>query len=1266
MDIFRLRSRAFGAGAALLLLLLPGTAKADSLGERFAAPQTADTERALLKFLDDAGAAGATAAPVVVMRGPIDPRDWDKWKKNGVAYAVNLKPDAWILRVAVSRDAAANARMIDYLKRAVAAEKLFAYLAPYKTDLIDGKFRYTALRKDTDPNVVVEFFSDTPAAVVKRAVAGFHRGPRAAERKTPLLWALRIDPARIGTLAANDYVSTITESLQPLPLMNEMRAAMHVDEVQNMTWAGSGFAPVYNLSGHGVRMSNNEGLAPQHPDFKLDPADVSPRWLGCGPGMPHGSMTAGIMLGDGSGSLAGGAPYDYYWRGVAPEATFVCDSPDPVTGLPDVANLSMAWNFGIYGWDARYYDSLVRAHGASTSIVRVRAFGNNGPNPPQYDTERGYYSPLGTSKNEIVVGNVAAYTLCAQCTGTSIGPPFNQRLLPNVVATGTVESYTGPLSGMDFDIGSVKVAHQFSTAENWVFVSSFQGWGQDLGTAYNGYNDVYWSRGTFGYTLETAPCGPGSSACMHIHMPLQSWPGTFWLTPFIATFAASGSNFNGAENLHIVPTAYDVVSIRYRIRQVPERDIAMGLIFGLRPQTGDPQWPPGHPNQFSSLMVSQRRFPVVTDGAWHTATIVMGADTNWVNKPFINYFGITYLGPDFMHIPVPGNAVDYGAAGGTSAAAPVVAGVAALMLERATKPPLNVTLSDHVSHSPYFKVPGTGNFFPSTVKAMLIHTATDLAYVPHSFDYPVYDTNAPPQYYKGPDLFTGYGLVNAKAAIDLMDRDAAAPANAKIVREDQFTNADVLPPGAVTPCPNTCYFGYRQYTLTVPPNRMLPLKVTLAWDDPEGSDNPDPAVQIANSLVDDLDLVLIGPDGHQYHSWSLEPPYMPQSLPAGYQGNVEPEPMVAADVTPARRDRFNDRDNVEQVLVDLPQPGVWHVLVEAHMVGAPYPQDFSLVIDGAAQPPATHLNGGKVVWASTVGSIQQLFVKTVGSSTETQITNGPTSVYDPAWSFNGQYICHIRAGGWEFVWHHIGPFWLPWWVWRPESIDIRDPAGTLIASYPTPVLTGRSTAKYPDWSPDGQHIVVTTFDGWGALELRLIDFSAPYNFTAPTTRILVPTNFGGNGEDPGGGSFSHDGKYVFFSAGSDAFQSRLFKATLSNGAVQAVYGDGVPTNRAFSPSVSPDDTTLVYNSELYKDAVPDQIDEELLSVGLQTGTIAQLSHAPGDQYGRFAKNGAGMEMLYLSYTAPQSAHHIYLYENGTLSAALTSAHREDGGADWVK
>ncbi len=115
-----------------------------------------------------------------------------------------------------------------------------------------------------------------------------------------------------------------------------------------------------------------------------------------------------------------------------------------------------------------------------------------------------------------------------------------------------------------------------------------------------------------------------------------------------------------------------------------------------------------------------------------------------------------------------------------------------------------------------------------------------------------------------------------------------------------------------------------EYRLRVPEGESE-LRATLAYTDPLGT------TATTKALVNDLDLIVIAPDGKRY--------YGNHGL---LDGNVS-----RGGGTP---DRLN---NVENVFLDGPAPGVWQVIVAAHRIAwdqhrgtTAWDQDYALVVNG--------------------------------------------------------------------------------------------------------------------------------------------------------------------------------------------------------------------------------------------------------------------------------------------------------------------------------
>ena len=108
------------------------------------------------------------------------------------------------------------------------------------------------------------------------------------------------------------------------------------------------------------------------------------------------------------------------------------------------------------------------------------------------------------------------------------------------------------------------------------------------------------------------------------------------------------------------------------------------------------------------------------------------------------------------------------------------------------------------------------------------------------------------------------------------------------------------------------------------------LRATLAWTDPLGT------TVAAKALVNNLDLIVIAPDGKRY---------------LGNHGLLEANVSREGGAP----DRIN---NVENVFLEKPVPGVWRVLVAAHRIAwdqhrqtPSWDQDFALVVAGVERDP---------------------------------------------------------------------------------------------------------------------------------------------------------------------------------------------------------------------------------------------------------------------------------------------------------------------------
>jgi hypothetical protein len=196
---------------------------------------------------------------------------------------------------------------------------------------------------------------------------------------------------------------------------------------------------------------------------------------------------------------------------------------------------------------------------------------------------------------------------------------------------------------------------------------------------------------------------------------------------------------------------------------------------------------------------------------------------------------------------------------------------------------------------------GGADMRAATLRALVIHTADEAGST------------------TGPDYTFGWGLLNVRAAARTIGRNLVV---------GNTLNEAVLQSGQVIE--QAIYADGTQ-----------PLRATLSWTDPAGAVTSAALNNRTPKLVNDLDLRIVGPGG-THMPWILNPD----------------SPANAA----ARAD--NIRDNVEQVLVQNPQPGYYTVRISAKNALQPSgSQAFSLVLTGQS-----NLAAGSVQLEAFVGN----------------------------------------------------------------------------------------------------------------------------------------------------------------------------------------------------------------------------------------------------------------------------------------------------------
>ncbi len=182
----------------------------------------------------------------------------------------------------------------------------------------------------------------------------------------------------------------------------------------------------------------------------------------------------------------------------------------------------------------------------------------------------------------------------------------------------------------------------------------------------------------------------------------------------------------------------------------------------------------------------------------------------------------------------------------------------------------------------------------ATIKGILIHTADEAG------------TNA------GPDYKYGWGLLNTKNAAALMALNSTNGSNFNI-RELSINQGDTI-------------------RIPIYTNGLQPLTATMVWTDRPSSTYTAYLNDTTHMLVNNLDVRLVSNTSQLYCPWRLK----------------------VTDPTAAATKGDNNVDNVEKVEAGTPTAQqTWYVQIthKGTLIGGS--QDFSLILSGISNPPAT-------------------------------------------------------------------------------------------------------------------------------------------------------------------------------------------------------------------------------------------------------------------------------------------------------------------------
>lgn len=615
----------------------------------------------------------------------------------------------------------------------------------------------------------------------------------------------------------------------------------------------------------------------------------------------HGTMVSGILGGNGNNSNN----FDY--RGVAPKVHFytypkskntnqighVVNHSHIISSLPLYHQTDYNFDKALFSnWKSSctQASNTLCAEGDTLTKTVVFAAANNGTTP-DYGVQRSYHSILAPSKNPITVGMISAIEKI-RAPESSMGPTWDGRIKPDIMAPGFSSLFKADEENpFEAKINYIKL-YRKGASTPYININSQT-------------NLFEFERSV---TVPSNACNKEDNFlhCLINHHPTQTNP------PLQEMYIS----WKLPHKMQILPT--DEIEVNYKIYKSP-KDIE--LIYGTlwlgtcnlntdnicKPnfETKDAQFLPWH---VSDQINTTTRI---------TTRLLSDIESDILRIDFDFSRGLTT--PDICY----GENCGYitFSDGGTSAAAPFVSGLAALMYQKFKKE-TGDPLDKHSMRN-------------STVKALLIHTAVDMedskeARIACNADLTAAHNDGEchfTPYGKGPDFATGWGYVDGKAALNLISNY-----NKKTKEFPKFKEIEIGK-------------GIEKRWIINVDTAQSRLRTTLVWDDAPGYIDATDAFRKESTnkeskLVNDIDLYLISPSGKYYYPWRLDPlptDYLdslgnPTALPKGYENIHDSDAVKGAynDCTTQNKldyDCFDHLNNVEVVDVENPELGKWQVVV---------------------------------------------------------------------------------------------------------------------------------------------------------------------------------------------------------------------------------------------------------------------------------------------------------------------------------------------------
>ena len=580
----------------------------------------------------------------------------------------------------------------------------------------------------------------------------------------------------------------------------------------------------------------------------------------------HGTHVAGIAGGNGWNS-SNIALDDYELRGVAPKVDFWSrrfsgSGPYDNYEVGHVTNHSHTITSSGYNSRSKSIDKALRdqqfVDNRRKTIVYAAANQNYA---------KGYYSLAADSKNAVIVGNANKHT-GKLYQASSLGPTLDGRIKPDVIAPGAADGSTEPSAQSPtkvyVDQVSIRRAGSSTPYIDYNFAQSQQGW-----------KSGSWS-------------GMQNAAEVDGALYLEKTRGlSYTLSPEYASPHSAQAN--------------DQLTLTYKIELGENHEPYSKMAGALFWYTGSGEQNPRYlgveldvTGEFETLSVNLSDILHSASGhVWTPGDAIHGIRLDFNRCSSCN--GVIST--------INGN--NYGGSTGTSMAAPHVAGIIALMTEKygheVLACPLGEDCSDLDEHGPR----------SSLTRALLIHTATDLENdeLDQALINPDLTDSEYTIYGKGPDFSTGWGLVNAKKALDYVKDEKISRAIVNDTEEEVF------------------HFRVEK--------NAGPFRITATWDDIES------AITVSGSttprLLNDVDMHVIAPDGTVFYPWVLEP--------------FVNGPVQVADIKPATNTCATDfahacydhLNNVEVIDVNNPQHGDWTLVIKGRTILED--QEVSLVSD---------------------------------------------------------------------------------------------------------------------------------------------------------------------------------------------------------------------------------------------------------------------------------------------------------------------------------